>query len=98
MPEPWVVYRFGESVTIDRMVMNWYNDGGGVRLLDGVTAYYEDDGGEWVEIVPALLNTKGSVTTMDLDPITTRSLKLIMHNAKSGRAVGILEWEVYRAD
>ena len=97
IPDPWISYTFDHDVVLSECVVNWYDDGGGARLPDGLTIEYLDSDGQWQQVTPA-----GSYDTFVADedntyafePVVTKSIRMTMDNSKSNASIAIREWNV----
>ena len=96
LANPWVSYSFERPIVVRSCIVNWYDDGGGAQVPQGLKIEYLNEEGEWTEVTP----TEAYDTfTQDVDnvypfeEVTTTGLRLTMDNG--GRAsVAIREWKL----
>ncbi|MBO5373266.1 MAG: glycoside hydrolase family 127 protein, partial [Lachnospiraceae bacterium] len=96
--EHYVQYSWDTTVTADKFEIFWYDDGGGTRIPASFKFMYLDENGAWQE---ATLLTAyedaieiDKYNTINIEPITTTAIKLVMTVHADGAANGILRWKV----
>lgn len=93
---PWVELVFPWNVTLNGSVVKWYDDGGGVRIPDGLSIEYWD-GEAYVPVTPVgEYNTfkANAFNTYEFETIETTKLRMQIKNDEKNAASGIVEWEV----
>lgn len=94
----WIAYTWQKPVTLDTCEIYWYDDEGATGMPESFYLEYQDEKGEWKK---AVMHTemedalkKDQYNQIDLEPVTTQKLRLVMIVAKEKRAVGIYRWKV----
>ena len=100
--EHYVQYEWDTEVTMNTFNIYWYDDGGDTAIPGSIKVMYTDKDGSWKEAV--MLSKYEDVIAInqynkiELEPITTSSVKLVL-TVKSGKAAnGILRWKVSNED
>ena len=95
--EHYVQYEWDTEVTMNTFNIYWYDDGGDTAIPGSIKVMYTDKDGSWKEAV--MLSKYEDVIAInqynkiELEPITTSSVKLVL-TVKSGKAAnGILRWK-----
>lgn len=96
--EHFVQYEWDMEVTMSQFEVYWYDDGSGTRVPGNIKVMYLDEEGAWQEA--ELLSEYKDMIAIDrynticFEPITTTSVKLVMHVLEGAGATGIYRWKV----
>lgn len=91
---PYVQYDFPTEVRSDLISVYWYDDGGGVRLPDGVSiSVWTND--EWKTVSIAKSIMTGCHQLIQFEEATFNKIRLTINNSTVNAASGIVEWKVY---
>ncbi len=93
---PWVELTFPWNVTLSGSVVKWYDDGGGVKIPDGLSIEYWD-GEAYVPVTPIgeyNIFKANTFNTYEFETIETTKLRMHIKNDEKNVASGIVEWEV----
>ncbi len=93
---PWVEYTFTSEVTVRGCQIMWMDDGGGVKVPNGLVIEYWD-GSKYVQVTSALPFSyfpKGVYANYMFEEIKTTKIRMTIDNSKTGAAVGIYEWKL----
>ena len=96
--DQWMMYDLGErKAEITGSTIQFYDDGGGVKVPEAITIEYTDENGEWHEVTP-----KGTweykanqQVTYEHEPVTTSKIRITMTHAKNGTTkipVAVNDW------
>ncbi|MBO5373808.1 MAG: discoidin domain-containing protein [Lachnospiraceae bacterium] len=94
----WVMYDFGKMVVdLTGVVVNWYDDGGGVIVPTGIIIEY-DRNGKWTPVTPTeeYTFTAASNNIYPFESVKTSRIRMTMTNAAYGQWCGasIYEWDL----
>ena len=96
--EHYVQYEWDTEVTMNTFNIYWYDDDGDTAVPGSIKVMYKDENGSWQEAT--MLSKYEDViavnqyNTIELEPITTTAVKLVL-TVKDGKAAnGILRWKV----
>ena len=96
LKNPWVSYSFEEPIKVRSCIVNWYDDGGGAQVPQGLTIEYLNEDGKWTPVTPTEnydTFTKDVDNVYPFEEVTTKGLRLTMDNG--GKAsVAIREWKL----
>ncbi|MEY8515806.1 beta-L-arabinofuranosidase domain-containing protein [Lachnospiraceae bacterium 29-84] len=100
--EHWVQYDWDTAVTTEQMKIYWYDDGGGTRVPATLKIQYKDSEGNWKDATMlteyATVQKLNQYNVIDLEPITTKSIRLLMTVRKGAAAMGIYRWKVVKKE
>ena len=89
----WLAIDLGTEQTIDRAVLHFYDDGGGVRMPQSWTLQYWKDT-TWVDCPGVQKKSAGITETMTFPPILGRKFRAVFTHQK-GSASGVTEFGLY---
>ena len=98
----WVMYDFDDkAVDLTGVVVNWYDDGGGVVVPTSIKIEYDKDG-EWTEVTPTgeYAFVKDENNAYGFEAITTTKIRMTMTNTAYNSAscgAAIYEWDLVGA-
>lgn len=93
----WVSYTWNETVKVAGNEVYWYDDGGDTGVPSEVTMEYLDENGNWqpMTIISDNYLNKDQYNIINVEPVTTTSIRMNVTVAEGKRANGIGRWKVY---
>jgi hypothetical protein len=96
----WLAVDFGAATAVSDVRIDFYDDGGGVRVPDSYALQYQDASGAWLEVPgqtrdPATPVARAVNRIRISPPLTTDRLRVVMSRADGG-AVGITALQSWR--
>jgi len=93
----WLCYEFPEENTVQSATVYWYDDGpwGGCRVPQSWRILYQDAQNQWQPVSGAdeYPTHKGTASTVNFDPVKTKSLRLEVV-LPADNSAGLFEWSV----
>ena len=93
----WVSYTWNETVKVAGNEVYWYDDNGDTGVPSEVTMEYMDENGNWqpMTIISDNYLNKDQYNIINVEPVTTISIRMNVTVAEGKKANGIGRWKVY---
>lgn len=93
----WVSYTWNETVKVAGNEVYWYDDNGDTGVPSEVTMEYMDENGNWqpMTIISDNYLNKDQYNIINVEPVTTTSIRMNVTVAEGKKANGIGRWKVY---
>jgi len=89
----WVQLDFPAAVSVGRIQICWWADGGGVRLPKNYTIQYWNDG-QWSDVTESKRARMGKIDEVTVDPVQTDKLRITFEHNLPGKT-GVTELMVW---